>query len=115
MSDYELFSDDTSDSQEGPIEPDDPAKVPKDPYPLLDGFEWVTIDMNDQKEVRRPFPYMFAGHRLTVSRSMMSINFSRTTMSRMTRQCSVLNTPTPSSTGLLSRLHSNTHLAAEKR
>ncbi|KAI9659737.1 MAG: glycylpeptide N-tetradecanoyltransferase [Alyxoria varia] len=38
-------------SQEGPIEPEDPEKVPKEPSPLIDGFEWVTVDLDDQKEI----------------------------------------------------------------
>ena len=25
--------------------------MPKDPYPLVAGFEWVTMDMEDEKEV----------------------------------------------------------------
>ena len=32
--------------------PEDLSKVPKEPYPLIDGFEWVTMDMNDKSEVR---------------------------------------------------------------
>ena len=44
-------NDDTSEIKEGPIEPEDPARVPKEPYPLIDGFEWVTMDLTDKKEI----------------------------------------------------------------
>lgn len=48
-----MTADDKGDDiQEGPIKPEDPASVPKDPYPLIDGFEWVTMDLEDEKEVR---------------------------------------------------------------
>jgi len=39
-------------AKEGTIMPEDLSKVPKEPYPLIDGFEWVTMDMNDKSEVR---------------------------------------------------------------
>lgn len=29
----------------------DPEQVPKEPQPLLEGFEWVTMDLIDDKEV----------------------------------------------------------------
>lgn len=29
----------------------DPEKVPKEPQQLLEGFEWVTMDLTDEKEV----------------------------------------------------------------
>lgn len=42
---------DTTATEEGPIQPEDPAKVPKEPYPLIAGFEWVTVDITDKSEV----------------------------------------------------------------
>lgn len=28
-----------------------PDEVPKDPYPLIDGFEWVTMDLTKDAQV----------------------------------------------------------------
>jgi len=39
--------------KEGPIEAEDPSKVRQEPYGLIEGFEWVTMDMEDQAEVRK--------------------------------------------------------------
>jgi glycylpeptide N-tetradecanoyltransferase len=38
--------------EEGPIKQIDPERVPKEPPPMYDGFEWVTMDLEDEKEVR---------------------------------------------------------------
>lgn len=42
---------DGSKSRGGPIKVVNLDEVPKDPYPLLDGFEWGTINPEDEKEV----------------------------------------------------------------
>lgn len=39
-------------TKEGPIKMIDPEKVPKQPDPLLDGFEWTTLDLTDDKELQ---------------------------------------------------------------
>ncbi len=39
--------------EEGPIKIIDPEAVPKEPPPMTEGFEWVTMDLTDEKEVRR--------------------------------------------------------------
>ena len=40
--------------QEGPIKSIDPAQVPKEPSPFaVEGFEWVTMNLDDGKEVLR--------------------------------------------------------------
>ncbi|OKL61424.1 Glycylpeptide N-tetradecanoyltransferase [Talaromyces atroroseus] len=39
------------DIQQGPIKIIDPDETPKDPYPLLDGFEWVTLDLTEDNNV----------------------------------------------------------------
>lgn len=36
----------------------DPEKVPKEPQQLLEGFEWVTMDLTDEKEVGHDFADM---------------------------------------------------------
>lgn len=45
--------DDTTESDEGPIKQIDPEQVPKEPYPLIEGFEWVTMDLTKDAEVGR--------------------------------------------------------------
>lgn len=44
---------------DGPISPPDLDKVPKEPYPLLEGFEWVTVDINDKREVDDVYNLLF--------------------------------------------------------
>jgi hypothetical protein len=38
-------------TEEGPFKEVDIDKVPKQPSPLPEGFEWVTTDINDKNEV----------------------------------------------------------------
>ncbi|KAL9124295.1 MAG: hypothetical protein Q9217_006363 [Psora testacea] len=38
-------------TEEGPIKTIDPQKVPKEPPALLEGFEWVTMDLLDERQV----------------------------------------------------------------
>ena len=38
--------------EDGPIKIIDPERVPKEPKPMYDGFEWVTMNLEDKKEVR---------------------------------------------------------------
>jgi glycylpeptide N-tetradecanoyltransferase len=44
--------DDSANASQGPIEMIDPAKVPKEPRPMVEGFDWVIMDLTDRKEVR---------------------------------------------------------------
>ena len=37
--------------EEGPIKIIDPEVVPKEPPPMYEGFEWVTMNLTDSKEV----------------------------------------------------------------
>jgi len=43
--------DETTESDEGPIKLIDPEQVPKEPYPLIEGFEWVTMDLTKDAQV----------------------------------------------------------------
>lgn len=47
----EVKVDETTESDEGPIKLIDPEKVPKEPYPLIEGFEWVTMDLMQDAQV----------------------------------------------------------------
>jgi hypothetical protein len=43
-----------SSAEEGPIEANvPPQKVKQEPYPLPNDFEWITVDIDDQEQVRR--------------------------------------------------------------
>ncbi|KAI9725937.1 MAG: glycylpeptide N-tetradecanoyltransferase [Chrysothrix sp. TS-e1954] len=48
-----------SQPEDGPIEPEDINRVPKEPYPLLAGFDWVTMDLEDGKEVDDVYQLLF--------------------------------------------------------
>lgn len=44
-------TDETRKDEEGPIKAVDPSLVPKEPRPLYEGFEWVTMDLTDATQV----------------------------------------------------------------
>ena len=46
-----LHPEDEEITEEGEIKKVDLEKVPKEPPPLLDGFEWVVMDLADEKQV----------------------------------------------------------------
>ena len=43
--------DETTENEEGPIKLIDPEQVPKEPYPLIEGFEWITMDLTKDAQV----------------------------------------------------------------
>lgn len=45
----------TKPAQEGPIKQIDPTTVPKEPPPMVEGFEWVTMDLDDEAELTEVF------------------------------------------------------------
>lgn len=47
-----MMKDERGTGEEGPIKPIDPDKVPKEPLPMMTGFEWVTMDLTSEEEVR---------------------------------------------------------------
>lgn len=51
--------DETASSSDGPIEPEDLTKVRKEPLPLIDGFGWVTMDMDNSKEIEDVYQLLF--------------------------------------------------------
>lgn len=48
--------DETTNVDEGPIKIVDPETVSKEPKPLPENYEWVTMDLTDEKEVPSPTP-----------------------------------------------------------
>lgn len=47
--------DETTNVEEGPIKIVDPETVSKEPKPLPENYEWVTMDLTDEKEVTLSF------------------------------------------------------------
>lgn len=84
--------------EEGPIKKIDPDKVPKEPPAMYEGFEWVTMDLTDEKEVSL-LPGCDSVRNLTKDSSRRSTTSYATTTLKITEQCSDSTTPSPSSTG----------------
>ena len=72
--------DDTKDIQEGQIKEIDPENVPKEPRAMYEGFEWVTVDLDDPAQLKEVYE-LLSGHyvedddakfRLTYSASLLN-------------------------------------------
>lgn len=50
------FLDEEEDRPDGPIKVKTLDDVPKEGAQLIEGFEWVTMDLNDEKQVRSLLP-----------------------------------------------------------
>lgn len=61
--------------EEGPFKMIDPATVDKNPGPLVEGFEWVTMDMTDAGEVKEVFE-LLSGHYVEDEEAMFRFNYS---------------------------------------
>ncbi|KAL8665156.1 MAG: hypothetical protein Q9168_007759 [Polycauliona sp. 1 TL-2023] len=61
--------------KEGPIKIIDPEQVPKEPHPLLEGFEWVTMDLLDDKELKEVWE-LLNGHYVEDEEAMFRFNYS---------------------------------------
>lgn len=59
----------------GPIKVINLDEVPKGPYPLLDGFEWGTIDPEDEKEVGE-LHELLSNHYVEDDDSTFRLNYS---------------------------------------
>ncbi|KZF26226.1 Glycylpeptide N-tetradecanoyltransferase [Xylona heveae TC161] len=82
MASYKFWStqpvarfDDKPDVEEGPIKIIDPEKVPSDPAPLIEGFEWVTMDLNDEKELEEVYD-LLTYHYVEDDEAMFRFNYS---------------------------------------
>ncbi|KAL8859679.1 MAG: hypothetical protein Q9178_003793 [Gyalolechia marmorata] len=61
--------------KEGPIKIIDPEQVPKEPQPLLEGFEWVTMNLVDDKELEEVWE-LLNGHYVEDDEAMFRFNYS---------------------------------------
>lgn len=66
----------TEQIEEGPFKIVDPDKVPKEPGPLVDGFEWVTMDLTDDGEIKEVYE-LLNGHYVEDNEAMFRFNYSK--------------------------------------
>ncbi|KAI9727852.1 MAG: glycylpeptide N-tetradecanoyltransferase [Cirrosporium novae-zelandiae] len=67
--------DDKGNMQEGPIQEVDPEKVPKEPLHIDEAFEWVTMDLKDEKEIEEVYE-LLAQHYVEDDDAMFRFNYS---------------------------------------
>ncbi len=61
--------------EEGPFKIIDPDMVPKEPAPLTEGFEWVTMDLTREEELKEVFE-LLDGHYVEDEEAMFRFNYS---------------------------------------
>ena len=61
--------------KDGPIKVIDPDTVPKEPSKMHDGFEWVTMDLTDEKELEEVYE-LLTGHYVEDDEAMFRFNYS---------------------------------------
>ena len=61
---------------EGPFKIINPEQVSKEPGPLVDGFEWVTMDLLDDEQVQEVFTLLY-GHYVEDDGAMFRFNYSK--------------------------------------
>ncbi|KAL2006972.1 hypothetical protein VTN00DRAFT_8410 [Thermoascus crustaceus] len=83
MSNYKFWStqpvprfDDKGELVQGPIKVINPDEVSKEPDPLLDGFEWTTLDLTDPKELQELYD-LLKGHYVEDDNAMFRFNYSK--------------------------------------
>ncbi|KAF3903970.1 hypothetical protein ABW21_db0209376 [Orbilia brochopaga] len=69
------FDDDASKAEEGEIKKGDPDKVPKAPPPLLDEFEWCTVDLDNEEELGEVYT-LLNGHYVEDDEAMFRFAYS---------------------------------------
>ncbi|KAL9611877.1 MAG: hypothetical protein Q9167_003491 [Letrouitia subvulpina] len=62
-------------AEEGPIRNVDPDKVPRDPQQLLEGFEWVTMDATNDRELEEIYE-LLSFHYVEDEEAMFRFNYS---------------------------------------
>ncbi|KAI4199081.1 MAG: hypothetical protein LQ350_004836 [Teloschistes chrysophthalmus] len=68
--------DETQQFEEGPIKRIDPEQIPKEPQQLLEGFEWVTMDLTNDKELEEVYE-LLNGHYVEDDEAMFRFNYSQ--------------------------------------
>lgn len=65
----------TSEQEEGPLKIQDINDVPTTPPPLLGGFDWVTMDVMDEAEMKEIWE-LLAGHYVEDDEALFRFNYS---------------------------------------
>lgn len=61
--------------EDGPIKVIDKERVPKEPSPLVEGFEWVTMNLEDEKELEEVYD-LLTHHYVEDDEAMFRFNYS---------------------------------------
>lgn len=61
--------------EEGPLEVQTVDKVDKEPHPLVDGFEWVKVDLCSEEEMKEVYE-LLNGHYVEDDEAMFRFNYS---------------------------------------
>ncbi|KAI5809768.1 acyl-CoA N-acyltransferase [Peziza echinospora] len=69
------FGEDDTELPDGYIQPGDLAKVRTEPYPMLDNFEWVTMDLNDPVQMTEVYE-LLCGHYVEDDHATFRFNYS---------------------------------------
>jgi glycylpeptide N-tetradecanoyltransferase len=69
------FDDNMEVIEEGPFKIIDIENVPKEPSPLVSGFEWVTMDLTKDEELKEVFELLY-GHYVEDDEAMFRFNYS---------------------------------------
>lgn len=69
------FDDKKEAIEEGPFKIIDPDKVDKEPSPLPEGYEWVTMDLTKDEELKEVFELLY-GHYVEDDQAMFRFNYS---------------------------------------
>lgn len=69
------FGEDEKIIEEGPLRIQTVEEVSKDPQPLVAGFEWVTMDLNSDEEIKEVYE-LLNGHYVEDDEAMFRFNYS---------------------------------------
>lgn len=69
------FGESSAEVEEGPIKVYGVEVVPKEAPPLLEGFEWVTMDLTEDKQLEELFQLLY-GHYVEDDEAMFRFNYS---------------------------------------
>lgn len=67
--------DEAQKEEDGQIKDIDPEKVPKEPPPMLEGFEWVTMNLLNDEELEEVYD-LLTGHYVEDDEAMFRFNYS---------------------------------------
>jgi glycylpeptide N-tetradecanoyltransferase len=67
--------DEGSQAEEGEIKKIDPEQVPKEPAPMAEGYEWVTMDLTDEGELTELYQ-LLTDHYVEDDNAMFRFNYS---------------------------------------